>query len=139
MATEHKKEKRKLRKQKKREERIKEEQKELEEEHKRIDILHVLKSEQYDTKPNMARLLDEYVVSIRLFICNNIEIYPQFHYDITKIFIRFKDGSELIRMKSGNSFEYIIERDLEDEKFNEKEKELIEQFFSLLFQFKFIR
>ncbi len=139
MATEHKKEKRKLRKQKKREERIKEEQRELEESKNRVDILHILKSELYDTKPNMAKLLDNYVVSIRLFICNNIEVYPEFHYDITKIFIRFKDNSELIRIQNGNTFEYVLERDFEDEKFNEKEKELIEQFFSLLFQFKFIR
>ncbi len=138
MATEHKKEKRKLRKQKKREERIKEEQRELEESKNRVDILHILKSELYDTKPNMAKLLDNYVVSIRLFICNNIEVYPEFHYDITKIFIRFKDNSELIRIQNGNTFEYVLERDFEDEKFNEKEKELIEQFFSLLFQFKFI-
>lgn len=125
MATEHKKEKRKLRKQKKREEHIKEEQKELEKSKCKIDIINVLKTELYDTKPNMAKLLEKYVVSIRLYICNNIEIYPEFKYNISKIFIRFKDNSELIRLNGRDSFDYIIERDFKDQKLTEKEKELI--------------
>jgi hypothetical protein len=125
MATKHKKEKRKLRKQKKREEHLKEEQKELEKSKCKIDIINVLKNELYDTKPNVAKLLEKYVVSIRLYICNNIEIYPEFKYNISKIFIRFKDNSELIRLNGRDSFDYIIERDFKDQKLTEKEKELI--------------
>jgi len=95
MSTEHKKEKRKLRKQKKHEERIKEEIEKRK--NKPLDIIHILKSELYDTKPNMAKLLEKYVKSIRLYISNNIDVYPEFKYNITKVFIRFNDGSELMR------------------------------------------
>lgn len=138
MATEHKKEKRKIRKQQKREKRLKEEQEFLQEQQKYVDIINILKTELYDTKPNMAKLLDLYVKSIRLYIGSNIDIYPEFKYEISKIFIRFKDDSELIRIKQDKNFVYIIERDFKEIDIKEKEKELIEQFFSLLFYFQFI-
>lgn len=139
MATDHKKEKRKIRKQQKRQKRLKELHEKQIKEQIKIDILNILKTELYDTKPNMAKLLETYVKTIRLYISNNIYTYPSFHYDVSKIFVRFCDDSELLRLNVDNKFDYILTRDYKDIKLNEKEKELVEKFFSLLIQFKFIK
>jgi hypothetical protein len=57
-----------------------------------FDIKKILKTEKYDSKPNMAKFLKTYVKSIRICIKEaKVELYPKISYDISKIIIRFKD------------------------------------------------
>lgn len=136
MASERKKEKRKIRKQKKRQEYLKKKEEELK--NKDLDILNILKNEEYDSKPKMAKFLEQYVKYIRVFNANNIEMYPKFHYEISRAFVTFIGGSELIAMVRKDNLEIYLTYDFEDIVLKPKEKELITQFFRLLFEFKFI-
>ena len=57
-----------------------------------FDVKKLLKTEKYDTKPNMAKFLKTYIKSIRIFIKEaKVELYPKISYDISKILIKFKD------------------------------------------------
>ena len=67
------------------------------EENPKLDIIFLLKNELMDTKPNMAKFLKTYVKLIRVFTGNKIEMYPEYHYDISKIFVSFNDNHQLIK------------------------------------------
>lgn len=57
-----------------------------------FDIKKLLKTEKYDSKPNMAKFLKTYVESIRICIKEaKVDLWPKIYYDIGKIIIRFKD------------------------------------------------
>jgi hypothetical protein len=48
------------------------------EEKEYFDVKKLLKTEKYDTKPNMAKFLKTYVKSIRIFISEaKVELYPK--------------------------------------------------------------
>lgn len=51
---------------------------------------------QLDTKPNMAKFFKEHVEMIRGANNGKIKFYPNFKYELTKVFVRFLDGHELI-------------------------------------------
>lgn len=136
MASERKREKRKIRKQKKRQEYIKKKEEELK--HKNLDIINILKSEEYDTKPKMAKFLERYVKYIRVFNSNNIEVYPKFKYEISRAFVTFIDATELTAMVRNDNLEIFLTYDFVDIEINAKEKELLKQFLLYLFEFKFI-
>ena len=63
-----------------------------------FDIKKLLKTEKYDSKPNMAKFLKTYVASIRICIKEaKVDLWPKIHYDISKIIIRFKDDQAIIK------------------------------------------
>lgn len=137
MASERKKEKRKIRKQKKRQEYLKKMEEELK--NKSLDILNILKTESYDTKPKMAKFLEQYVKYIRIYNANNIEVYPSFKYTIHRVFITFLNNDDITMIKREKMDEIFLTHDFKDIILKPKEKELISQFLQFLFDFKFIQ
>ena len=56
------------------------------EEKEYFDVKKLLKTEKYDSKPNMAKFLKTYVTSIRICIKDaKVNLYPKISYDICKI------------------------------------------------------
>ena len=106
-----------------------------------FDIISLLKTQQLDTKPNMAKFLDQYVEYIRGLVSNSkIVFYPTLQYEITKVFVKFLDSHELIYTKNvlSGSPNYYMYDGLTEVQLKEKELELIEMFFKYLFEFKFV-
>ena len=108
------------------------------EENPKLDIIFLLKNELMDTKPNMAKFLKTYVKLIRVFTGNKIEMYPQYHYDISKIFVTFNDNHQLIRERLDKEYDYYMYDGIDEIPLKEKEKESVSQFFDFLLQFKFV-
>lgn len=108
------------------------------EENPKLDIILLLKNELMDTKPNMAKFLKTYVKLIRVFTGNKIEMYPQYHYDISKIFVTFNDNHQLIRERLDKDYAYYMYDGIDEIPLKEKEKESVSQFFDFLLQFKFV-
>ena len=92
MSTSRKAEKRQKRKEKKR----KELEAKLSEEKVKFDVLKLLEETPLDTKPNMAKFLKEHVETVRGLCQNKIAFYPNFKYELSKVFVKFLDGHELI-------------------------------------------
>ena len=106
-----------------------------------FDIISLLKTHQLDTKPNMAKFLDQYVEYIRGLVSNSkIVFYPTFQYEITKVFVKFLDSHELLYTKNvlSGSPNYYLYDGLTEVQLKEKELELIEMFFKYLLEFKFV-
>lgn len=106
-----------------------------------FDIISLLKTQQLDTKPNMAKFLDQYVEYIRGLVSNSkIVFYPTLQYSITKIFVKFLDGHELLYTKNvlPGSPKYYMYDGLKEVQLKEKELELIEVFFKYLLEFRFV-
>ena len=108
------------------------------EENPKLDIIFLLKNELMDTKPNMAKFLKTYVKLIRVFTGNKIEMYPQYHYDISKIFVTFNDNHQLIKERLDKEYTYYMYDGIDEVPLKEKEKESVSQFFDFLLQFKFV-
>ena len=137
MKASRKAEKRQKRKEKKR----KQLEAKLVEEQVKFNILKLLEEEQLDTKPNMAKFLDQYVEYIRGLVSNSkIVFYPTLQYEITKVFVKFLDSHELIYTKNvlSGSPNYYMYDGLTEVQLKEKELELIEMFFKYLLEFKFV-
>lgn len=101
-----------------------------------FDIKKLLKTEKYDSKPNMAKFLKTYVASIRICIKDaKVDLYPKISYDICKIIIRFKDDQTII--KDINNV-YLC-RDYDDLDLTENNIETINKFIDYLEKFRFIR
>lgn len=101
-----------------------------------FDIKKLLKTEKYDSKPNMAKFLKTYVASIRICIKDaKVDLYPKISYDICKIIIRFKDDQTII--KDVNNV-YLC-RDYDDLDLTENNIETINKFIDYLEKFRFIR
>lgn len=62
----------------------------------KFDILKLLEEEQLDTKPNMAKFLKDHVELIRCLCKSKLQFYPTFKYELSKVFVKFLDGHELI-------------------------------------------
>ena len=106
-----------------------------------FNIISLLKTQQLDTKPNMAKFLDQYVEYIRGLVSNSkIVFYPTFQYEITKVFVKFLDSHELLYTKNvlSGSPNYYLYDGLTEVQLKEKELELIEMFFKYLLEFKFV-
>ncbi len=101
-----------------------------------FDVKKLLKTEKYDTKPNMAKFLKTYIKSIRIFICEaRVELYPKISYDISKIIIKFKDDQVIIK----DRYNLYLCREFEDLKLTENNIKSINTFIDYLEKFHFIR
>jgi len=69
-----------------------------------------------------------------------IVFYPTLRYSITKVFVKFLDGHELIYTENvlPGSPKYYMYDGLTEVQLKEKELELIEMFFKYLLEFKFV-
>ena len=106
------------------------------------DTLKLLKTERYDSKPNMGQFLKQHVTSIRLAIANGkVELWPNIGYKTTKAFVKFNDGCELIKDYSPaqNYPRFYLFNNLDEIEINASFECVIDKFFSYLEGFKFIR
>jgi len=94
--------------------------------------LHLLKTEQLDTKPNMAKFFKQYVEMIRCYNNGKIKFYPNFKYELSKVFVKFLDGHELIYdMTTDGKIvqKYYLCYQLDEIELREKDIQIIETFF----------
>ena len=137
MSISRKTEKRQKRKEKKR----KDLEAKLAEEKVKFDVLKLLKEQQLDTKPNMAKFLKEHVEMIRGLCQNKIKFYPNFKYELSKVFVKFLDGHELIYdMLTDGKFtpKFYFCYNFDEIELKDSDIPIIEQFFRYLMAFKFI-
>ena len=137
MKASRKAEKRQKRKEKKR----KQLEAKLAEEQVKFDILKLLEEEQLDTKPNMAKFLKDHVEMIRCLCKSKLQFYPTFKYELSKVFVKFLDGHELIYdMKSDGKFAqiYYMYDGTDEEELSTKDVEPVKAFFDYLLQFRFV-
>ena len=116
-------------------------QEELQEEQVKFNIVQLLKTERQDSKPNLGKFLKDYVKEIRCSDSGKITFYPNFKYDLSRIFVRFLDGHELIYdMKSDGKFApiYYMYDGTDEEELSTKDVELVKAFFDYLLQFRFV-
>ena len=116
-------------------------QEELNKEQIKFNIVQLLKTERQDSKPNLGKFLKGYVKEIRCSNLGKISFYPSFKYDLSKIFVRFLDGHELIYdMKSDGKFApiYYMYDGTDEEELSAKDIESIKAFFGFLLQFRFV-
>ena len=116
-------------------------QEELQEEQVKFNIVQLLKTERQDSKPNLGKFLKDYVKEIRCSDSGKITFYPNFKYDLSRIFVRFLDGHELIYdMKSDGKFApiYSMYDGTDEEELSTKDVELVKAFFYYLLQFRFV-
>lgn len=110
----------------------------------KFDVLELLKTERQDSKPNLGKFLKDYVSEIRIYNSNKIIVYPEFRYEICKVFVRFFDGHELIKDYHANkspefqTTEFFLYDSCNEVELKKNELLIIEQFFSYLEQFKFV-
>lgn len=108
----------------------------------KYDIMDLLLHQKYDSKPNMGKFLKQYVQSIRLSINNGkVEMWPKIDYDVSKAFIKFNDGHELIKdyYAPATYPKFYIFDGIDEIRTDEKVEKTVEKFFSYLEGFKFIR
>ena len=137
MSISRKTEKRQKRKEKKR----KDLEAKLAEEKVKFDVLKLLKEQQLDTKPNMAKFLKEHVEMIRGLCQNKIKFYPTFKYELSKVFVKFLDGHELIYdMLTDGKFtpKFYFCYKLDEIALKDNDIQLIDNFFQMLLKFKFV-
>ena len=137
MSISRKAEKRQKRKEKKR----KDLEAKLAEEKVKFDVLKLLKEQQLDTKPNMAKFLKEHVEMIRGLCQNKIKFYPNFKYELSKVFVKFLDGHELIYdMLTDGKFtpKFYFCYKLDEIALKDNDIQLIDSFFQMLLKFKFV-
>lgn len=105
-----------------------------------FDVLSLLKTELLDTKPNIAKFLKQYVKSITG--CPKVKptFYPVFELRITKYFIKFLDGHEIVfdQTQRNKEYRYIFCYELQQKDLNAKDMQLIEDFVKKLQHFNFI-
>lgn len=131
-------EKRKIRKEKKRKEYIKK----LEEEKVKFKIFQILKETDFNSKPNLMKFLQTYVQSIRCLSDRNFQFYPSFTYHITRVFIVFADGHELVfHMLSDDKITQRFELIYNYESINicPGNKQILNEFIESLFKFKIVK
>lgn len=137
MKASRKAEKRQKRKEKKR----KQLEAKLAEEQVKFDILKLLEEEQLDTKPNMAKFLKDHVEMIRCLCKSKLQFYPTFKYELSKVFVKFLDGHELIYdMLTDGKFtpKFYFCYNFDEIELKDSDIPIIEQFFRYLMAFKFI-
>ena len=106
-----------------------------------FDIVQLLSTEQIDTKPNLAKFLDTYVKDIHASIgSSKISFYPNYRYELAKLFVRFLDGHELVYILNTlpNGQNYFLYDGVDEQTLTHKDIVVVEKFFNFLFDFKFI-
>ena len=114
---------------------------EVQENQEVFDVLALLRSENLDTKPNFAKFLEKYVHDIRTCVGGKMQFYPTLKYNTRKVFVTFLDGHELIyyhKVDFPNQTRYYLEWKMEDVEMKPRDYELVQRFFELLIQFKFV-
>ena len=137
MKASRKAEKRQKRKEKKR----KQLEAKLAEEKVKFDILKLLEEEQLDTKPNMAKFLKDHIEMIRCLCKSKLQFYPTFKYELSKVFVKFLDGHELIYdMLTDGKFtpKFYFCYKLDEIALKDNDIQLIDNFFQMLLKFKFV-
>lgn len=104
---------------------------EVQQSNEKFDILHLLEIEKLDSKPNMAKFLNDYVARIEVSNMNGkIKMYPTYVYDIWKVYVYFLDDHSLICNLHGlKGKEYLLCDGLDEVEVKPKQMQLIEQFF----------
>lgn len=129
----------------KKEKKAKKKQKQLEKvqaENQKFDIIELLENEQLDTKPNFAKFLDSYVERISVVVKHGkIQFYPTVECSFPKIFVLFLDKQELMYSRNvlAGKQHYCLYDDEDEIELDQKQIQLVEVFFSHLFEFKFIK
>ena len=105
-----------------------------------FDILHLLKHENLDTKPNMAKFLKGYVAQIVGLPKVKPAFYPVFDLVISKWFVKFLDGHELIycpeQLKPEDQYSFcFFPNEIE---LSSSNRDLVKTFFDKLIEFKFL-
>jgi len=91
-----------------------------------------LRTEQLDTKPNFAKFLKTYVKEIRGLMPNKVSYYPFFHFELSKVFVKFLDEHELIfDLKTDGKFTPIFFYcyKLDEMPLKKADEDVIEMFF----------
>lgn len=115
-------------------------QAEVQQSNEKFDILWLLEHEKLDSKPNMAKFLNDYVARIEASnMIGKIKMYPTYGYEIFKIYVYFFDDHSLICNLHGlKGKEYFLCDGLEEVEVKPKQLPFIEQFFTWLEEFKFV-
>lgn len=117
-------------------------QAQIKEDNVKFDVIQLLKTNQLDTKPNMGKFLKQYVKLIRGLNSNSkISFYPSYEFSISKVFVKFLDGHELIydmNAVDGKQDKFFLCFEIEELQLKKKDIDEIEKFFNFLLQFKFV-
>ena len=121
------------------ERRLQESQTAEEKEEIKYNIIELLRTERQDSKPNLAKFLKEYVHDIRTSFDTKVQFWPSLKYKITRVYVRFFDGHMLIwnKVKDFGPDCYLYDG-LDEKELTEKQSEVIMQFFTYLWEFKFV-
>ena len=105
-----------------------------------FDVFYLLKHENLDTKPNMAKFLKSYVKCITGCPKTKPSFYPSFDLEITKWFVKFLDGHELIfnLQRTESNDQYIFYYFTDEVEMKTSEISAVKMFFDKLIEFKFL-
>ena len=105
-----------------------------------FDVFYLLKHENLDTKPNMAKFLKSYVKCITGCPKTKPSFYPTFELEITKWFVKFLDGHELIFnvQRSEMEDQYLFYCFTDEIEMKSSETALAKMLFDKLIEFKFL-
>lgn len=108
----------------------------------RFDIFQLLKENLLDTKPNVAKFLQEHVRDIRGVVSDGkAQFWPTMKYKISKVFVTFLDGHELIwyvTQTIPTQPKYYFYCNFDEIEMKPNQLKLVEEFFNALVQFKFV-
>lgn len=109
----------------------------------KFDIIKLLKEEQLDTKPNVAKFLQSHVKNIKAVISNGkVQFWPSAKYQVSKVFVTFLDGHELIFYATQvipTLPRYYLYDGVDEIELKQCNVPFVEAFFDALTKFKFVR
>lgn len=105
----------------------------------KLDVLCLLREERQDSKPNLGKFLKTYVACISTSIGDSkIQLYPVFSYELRKVFVKFADRQELIKVYNSTEPTFYLYDGIEEKDLTDKDIKLIAQFFVWLETFEFV-
>ena len=105
----------------------------------KLDVLRLLREERQDSKPNFGKFLKSYVACISTSIGDSkIQLYPVFSYKLRKVFVKFADRQELIKVYNSTEPTFYLYDGVEEKDLIDKDIKLIAQFFVWLETFEFV-
>ena len=108
-------------------------EKEILEDKIEFDILDILRNSSLETKPEVGEFLKKYIKTIRILVEHQkITIYPVTQYSISKVFVDFLDGHQIISVFSASPRQYYLYKGLEEIELNEKEMKYVIAFIEKL-------
>ena len=104
-----------------------------------FDVFGLLRDENTDTKPNMAKFLKEYVKSISGNPRTKPVFYPAPDAPINKYFVKFMDDHELILdVSQASAVGVYFEYGVDEVEIGPREEKLAREFMAKLFDFGFL-